>query len=204
MEFRSKTGRIQFKFAQAATKVGSDQYTFPYPRSRGGSRAAMPCFTARPTVRRGLHGTAPKFAVFSALPCRSDTKSRVLPTARRERRGGRSISTRKACGISWHIHEGSSRRMRQLTHVGDLDNCRNPKKCQCQQLTKAEASRPPQPVRLGNAAYDFRTLPKHVPTGIYECNSGCKCMREFGASGQPMCNNRVAQHKMDIPLEASQ
>lgn len=44
-----------------------------------------------------------------------------------------------------------------------------------------------------NVGYEFKRLPDPVPTGIYECNSRCKCAKT--------CMNRVAQHSIQLKLQ---
>lgn len=66
-------------------------------------------------------------------------------------------------------------------------------KCQCWQLTLAGAkfgnpNTPPE-----NVGYEYKRLPDPVPTGIYECNSRCKCSRT--------CLNRVAQQPLQMKLQ---
>lgn len=41
--------------------------------------------------------------------------------------------------------------------------------------------------------YEFKRLPDSVPTGIYECNSRCKCSKS--------CMNRVAQQPLQLKLQ---
>lgn len=73
------------------------------------------------------------------------------------------------------------------------DDCLDKTKCQCWQLTIAGA-------RFGNinippdeVGYAFKRLPEPVTTGIYECNSTCKCKKT--------CLNRVAQHPLEMKLQ---
>lgn len=73
------------------------------------------------------------------------------------------------------------------------DDCRDKTKCQCWQLTIAGAKfgnpyTPPEEV-----GYEFKRLPEPVPTGIYECNSNCKC--------KSRCLNRVAQQPIQMKLQ---
>lgn len=44
-----------------------------------------------------------------------------------------------------------------------------------------------------NIGYNYKRLPDAVPTGIYECNSRCKCKKN--------CLNRVVQHSLTIKLQ---
>lgn len=48
-------------------------------------------------------------------------------------------------------------------------------------------------IDIANVGYEFKRLPNSVPTGIYECNSRCKCKKS--------CLNRVAQHPLQIKLQ---
>lgn len=41
--------------------------------------------------------------------------------------------------------------------------------------------------------YQYKRLHEHVPTGIYECNSRCKCKKN--------CLNRVVQHSLEMKLQ---
>lgn len=66
-------------------------------------------------------------------------------------------------------------------------------KCQCWQLTIQGAT-------LGGkvpdtaVGYVYKRLPEPVTTGIYECNSGCKCSVKT-------CLNRVVQHPLGLKLQ---
>lgn len=42
--------------------------------------------------------------------------------------------------------------------------------------------------------YIYKRLPEPVTTGIYECNSGCKCSVKT-------CLNRVVQHPLRLKLQ---
>lgn len=42
--------------------------------------------------------------------------------------------------------------------------------------------------------YIYKRLPEAVTTGIYECNSGCKCSVKT-------CLNRVVQHPLSLRLQ---
>lgn len=50
---------------------------------------------------------------------------------------------------------------------------------------------PHEPIR--RLGYEFKRLPQALPTGIYECNSQCKCSNK--------CLNRVAQHPLQQKLQ---
>ncbi|XP_078669542.1 histone-lysine N-methyltransferase SETDB1-like isoform X2 [Branchiostoma floridae x Branchiostoma belcheri] len=75
------------------------------------------------------------------------------------------------------------------------DNCQNKKTCACHQLT-IQAYR--SSCRIGgqedpDAGYNYRRLTEQLPTGIYECNSRCKCSKQ--------CYNRVAQNGIGLRLQ---
>ncbi|XP_011144404.1 histone-lysine N-methyltransferase eggless isoform X2 [Harpegnathos saltator] len=73
------------------------------------------------------------------------------------------------------------------------DDCQDKTKCQCWQLTIQGAT-------LGGkvpdtaVGYVYKRLPEPVTTGIYECNSGCKCSVRT-------CLNRVVQHPLGLKLQ---
>ncbi|XP_063236044.1 histone-lysine N-methyltransferase SETDB1-B isoform X2 [Bacillus rossius redtenbacheri] len=81
------------------------------------------------------------------------------------------------------------------------DNCSDHKKCACWQLTIEGAKNAAAAVARGGGGmvdksmldqaigYVWKRLPDTVPTGIYECNSRCKC--------SDVCSNRVVQ----LPLQ---
>ncbi|KAK9496810.1 hypothetical protein O3M35_012964 [Rhynocoris fuscipes] len=77
------------------------------------------------------------------------------------------------------------------------DNCLDKSKCSCQQMTIREAEtwskffHIHQPEKAG---YQYRRLPVGLPTGIWECNSKCKCCRKT-------CLNRVAQYPLKVKLQ---
>ncbi|XP_055997005.1 histone-lysine N-methyltransferase SETDB1-like isoform X3 [Ostrea edulis] len=72
------------------------------------------------------------------------------------------------------------------------DNCRDKSKCACQQMTVESTS-----VSGGKtnpeAGYQYRRLQEPIVTGIYECNSKCKCDNR--------CVNRVAQNPLTVRLQ---
>ncbi|XP_041970175.1 histone-lysine N-methyltransferase eggless [Aricia agestis] len=70
------------------------------------------------------------------------------------------------------------------------DDCQDKSKCACWQLT-LEGARTIQ--MEGDVGYVYKRLPKPLPTGIYECNSRCKCKHT--------CLNRVAQHPLQLKLQ---
>jgi len=61
------------------------------------------------------------------------------------------------------------------------DDCSDKEKCECRQLTAKTAEDT-------DAGYSFKRLQENVPTGIYECNSRCRCKHT--------CLNRVAQQPL--------
>lgn len=66
-------------------------------------------------------------------------------------------------------------------------------KCQCWQLTLAGAKFGNPNTSPLDVGYEYKRLPDPVPTGIYECNSRCKCSKT--------CLNRVAQHGLEMKLQ---
>ncbi|XP_077994206.1 histone-lysine N-methyltransferase SETDB1-like [Glandiceps talaboti] len=74
------------------------------------------------------------------------------------------------------------------------DNCRDRSKCGCQQLTiQATAASNKVGIADPEAGYENRLLYETIMTGIYECNSRCKCNHT--------CHNRVAQHGLTHRLQ---
>ncbi|XP_066600380.1 histone-lysine N-methyltransferase eggless isoform X2 [Prorops nasuta] len=73
------------------------------------------------------------------------------------------------------------------------DDCQDKTKCQCWQLTIQGAT---LGGRVPNTAvgYVYKRLPEPVTTGIYECNSRCKCSVKT-------CLNRVVQHPLTLKLQ---
>ncbi|XP_071636747.1 histone-lysine N-methyltransferase eggless isoform X1 [Temnothorax longispinosus] len=73
------------------------------------------------------------------------------------------------------------------------DDCQDKSKCQCWQLTIQGAT---LGGKMPNTAvgYIYKRLPEPVTTGIYECNSGCKCSVKT-------CLNRVVQHPLKLKLQ---
>lgn len=73
------------------------------------------------------------------------------------------------------------------------DDCQDKEKCQCWQLTNQGAT---LGGRVANNAvgYIYKRLPEPVTTGIYECNSRCKCSVKT-------CLNRVVQHPLTLKLQ---
>ncbi|KAH8283494.1 hypothetical protein KR018_004143, partial [Drosophila ironensis] len=73
------------------------------------------------------------------------------------------------------------------------DDCSDKSKCSCWQLTVAGVKycNPKKPIE--EIGYQYKRLHEHVPTGIYECNSRCKCKKN--------CLNRVVQHSLEMKLQ---
>ncbi|XP_017866387.1 PREDICTED: histone-lysine N-methyltransferase eggless [Drosophila arizonae] len=73
------------------------------------------------------------------------------------------------------------------------DDCSDKSKCACWQLTIAGVRycNPNKPIE--EIGYQYKRLHEHVPTGIYECNSRCKCKKN--------CLNRVVQHSLEMKLQ---
>ncbi|KAH8391005.1 hypothetical protein KR215_003386, partial [Drosophila sulfurigaster] len=73
------------------------------------------------------------------------------------------------------------------------DDCSDKSKCSCWQLTVAGVRycNPNKPIE--EIGYQYKRLHEHVPTGIYECNSRCKCRKN--------CLNRVVQHSLEMKLQ---
>ncbi|CAG9577170.1 unnamed protein product [Danaus chrysippus] len=71
------------------------------------------------------------------------------------------------------------------------DDCEDKTKCACWQLTLEGA----RTIGLEGegVGYVYKRLPEPLPTGIYECNSRCKC--------KDTCLNRVAQHPLQLKLQ---
>ncbi|TRY76583.1 hypothetical protein TCAL_09221 [Tigriopus californicus] len=73
------------------------------------------------------------------------------------------------------------------------DDCQDKSKCACWQLTIQNTAASPDGETNPNAGYSYRRLHDVVPTGIFECNSGCKCKQT--------CMNRVAQNPLRSKLQ---
>ncbi|XP_030388456.1 histone-lysine N-methyltransferase eggless [Scaptodrosophila lebanonensis] len=73
------------------------------------------------------------------------------------------------------------------------DDCSDKSKCSCWKLTieGVKYCNPNKPV--DEIGYQYKRLHEHVPTGIYECNSRCKCKKN--------CLNRVVQHSLEMKLQ---
>ncbi|GIY10650.1 histone-lysine N-methyltransferase eggless [Caerostris darwini] len=74
-----------------------------------------------------------------------------------------------------------------LSGCSCVDNCQNSDTCECQKKTN-------YPVDSEEVVgYKFRRLKEAIPSGIYECNSKCKC--------GPSCGNRVIQNGIKVHLQ---
>ncbi|XP_076233694.1 SET domain bifurcated histone lysine methyltransferase eggless [Calliopsis andreniformis] len=73
------------------------------------------------------------------------------------------------------------------------DDCQDKTKCQCWQLTIQGATLGGR-VPNTSVGYVYKRLPEPVTTGIYECNSRCKCAVKT-------CLNRVVQHPLTLKLQ---
>ncbi|KAF7994847.1 hypothetical protein HCN44_004319 [Aphidius gifuensis] len=73
------------------------------------------------------------------------------------------------------------------------DDCADKTKCQCWQLTIQGAPFGGR-TQNNNVGYVYKRLPEPVSTGIYECNSNCKCSVKT-------CLNRVVQHPLTLKLQ---
>ncbi|EDW60056.2 LOW QUALITY PROTEIN: uncharacterized protein Dvir_GJ21082 [Drosophila virilis] len=73
------------------------------------------------------------------------------------------------------------------------DDCSDKSKCACWQLTVAGVRycNPNKPIE--EIGYQYKRLHEQVTTGIYECNSRCKCKKN--------CLNRVVQHSLEMKLQ---
>ncbi|CAD7014873.1 histone-lysine N-methyltransferase eggless [Ceratitis capitata] len=72
-------------------------------------------------------------------------------------------------------------------------DCSDKAKCSCWQLTYAGAKYGNPNTPMEEIGYQYKRLYEHVPTGIYECNSRCKCKSN--------CLNRVAQQPLAMKLQ---
>lgn len=73
------------------------------------------------------------------------------------------------------------------------DDCIDKTKCACWKLTLEGAKYTSRDVDPNSVGYIYRRLPEQVITGIYECNSRCKCTAT--------CLNRVVQNPMSLKLQ---
>jgi len=74
-----------------------------------------------------------------------------------------------------------------------VDNCDDKSKCACWQLTLENTKKYPQFFSNENIGYHYRKLDERVFTGIYECNSTCRCSMT--------CLNRVVQQPLSVMLQ---
>merc|ERR1719357_1893297 len=80
-----------------------------------------------------------------------------------------------------------------MTCCDCTDDCRDKNKCSCQQLTIQQTAADRDPQQDGEVGYIHRRLQEIVLTGVYECNSRCKCAKT--------CLNRVVQNPMRCRLQ---
>ncbi|RZF44065.1 hypothetical protein LSTR_LSTR011110 [Laodelphax striatellus] len=81
-----------------------------------------------------------------------------------------------------------------LSGCNCTDNCRDRSKCSCWQLTITGAKCiPGLDFDENDIGYQYRRLPERVVSGIYECNSQCKCSKT--------CMNRVVQFPISVKLQ---
>ncbi|XP_039219287.1 histone-lysine N-methyltransferase SETDB1 isoform X1 [Crotalus tigris] len=74
------------------------------------------------------------------------------------------------------------------------DGCRDKSKCACHQLTVQATACTPGGQLNHNSGYQHKRLEECLPTGVYECNKGCKCSLD-------MCTNRLVQHGLQVRLQ---
>ncbi|XP_067111743.1 histone-lysine N-methyltransferase SETDB1-A isoform X1 [Osmerus mordax] len=74
------------------------------------------------------------------------------------------------------------------------DGCRDRTSCSCHQLTVEATALEAGGIVDVNAGYSHMKLEKRLPTGVYECNSLCRCDPRF-------CSNRVVQHGLQARLQ---
>lgn len=73
------------------------------------------------------------------------------------------------------------------------DDCKDKDKCACWQLTLDGVRFIQKDVNPNYVGYTYRRLLEPVSTGIYECNSRCKCAAT--------CLNRVVQNPLQLKLQ---
>lgn len=73
------------------------------------------------------------------------------------------------------------------------DDCKDKEKCACWQLTLEGVRSMQKDVNPDYVGYTYRRLLEPVSTGIYECNSRCKCSQT--------CLNRVVQNPLQLKLQ---
>ena len=74
-----------------------------------------------------------------------------------------------------------------------VDDCQDKESCACHQLTIQATACDPGGKINNSAGYKFRRLAETHNSGIYECNSNCKCAKT--------CLNRVVQHPLRTLLQ---
>ena len=80
-----------------------------------------------------------------------------------------------------------------LTSCDCEDDCSDKKRCACWQLTIQSTRGELGGQVKAKAGYEFRRLKEPVLTGIYECNSQCKCSKT--------CLNRVVQNPLKLSFQ---
>ncbi|XP_050520332.1 histone-lysine N-methyltransferase eggless-like [Daktulosphaira vitifoliae] len=80
-----------------------------------------------------------------------------------------------------------------LTCCDCTDNCEDKSKCSCWQLTLSGQEVLPHVYKDDKIGYVYKKLYKCVLTGIYECNTACKC--------SDSCLNRVVQQPIIYKLQ---
>ena len=73
------------------------------------------------------------------------------------------------------------------------DDCEDKSKCACWRLTVETTAASAEGKVDPNVGYEYRRLKDQVRTGIFECNSSCKCNKT--------CLNRVAQNPLRNRLQ---
>ncbi|XP_052896225.1 histone-lysine N-methyltransferase eggless [Anopheles moucheti] len=74
------------------------------------------------------------------------------------------------------------------------DDCLDKSKCQCWQLTIAGVQYTNPDVDINNVGYVYKRLFNQIHTGVYECNTQCKCKKD-------KCLNRVVQNSLQTKLQ---
>lgn len=93
------------------------------------------------------------------------------------------------CSVSVHTKPYDARISATIPQSDSQDKT----KCQCWKLTLDGAQFGNPNVAPENVGYEYKRLPEAVPTGIYECNSRCRCNQT--------CLNRVAQQPLQMKLQ---
>lgn len=75
------------------------------------------------------------------------------------------------------------------------DDCADKSKCACFQMTiqGMKYANRGEELQDDSVSYEWRRLHKQVPTGIYECNSRCKCSSR--------CLNKVVQNPIQVKMQ---